>query len=52
MLNTFTTNVPIIINKIVDEYLPLVLNKNSHILMKKIKNLLDSKNILNTGKSI
>ena len=34
------------------KYLPFVLDKNAHNLMKKIKNLLDSKNILNTGKSI
>ena len=34
------------------KYLPLVLNKNAHILMHNIKKLLDPKNILNTGKSI
>lgn len=34
------------------KYLDKVLNKNSHSLMKEIKNLLDSNNILNTGKSI
>lgn len=34
------------------KYLSLALNKNAHTLMKKIKNLLDSKNILNTGKSL
>lgn len=34
------------------KYLSKVLNKNAHNLMKKIKNLLDSKDVLNTGKSI
>lgn len=34
------------------KYLPLVLNKNSHELMKKFKKLLDANNILNTGKSL
>ena len=34
------------------KYLSLVLNKNAHNLMKQIKNLLDDKNLLNTGKSL
>ena len=34
------------------KYLPMVLDKNAHNLMKKIKILLDPKDILNTGKSI
>ena len=34
------------------KYLPFVLDKNAHNLMHNIKNLLDPKNILNTGKSI
>ena len=34
------------------KYLPLVLDKNAHNLMKQIKNLLDDKNLLNTGKSL
>jgi len=34
------------------KYLALALDHSAHELMKKIKNLLDSKNILNTGKSL
>lgn len=34
------------------KYLDKALNYNAHQLMKKIKNLLDEKNILNTGKSL
>lgn len=34
------------------KYLPFALDKNALELMKQIKNLLDSKNILNTGKSL
>lgn len=34
------------------KYLPLAIEKNAHNLMKKIKNLLDDKNLLNTGKSL
>lgn len=34
------------------KYLPLVLDKNAHNLMKKIKKMLDPKDIFNTGKSI
>jgi len=34
------------------KYLNLAIDKNSHSLMKKIKKLLDEKEILNTGKSI
>ncbi|MBE7707719.1 MAG: FAD-binding protein [Cyanobacteria bacterium SIG27] len=34
------------------KYLSLALDKNSHELMKKIKHLLDTNNILNTGKSL
>ena len=33
-------------------YLPMALDKNTHDLMKKIKNLIDPKNIFNTGKSL
>ncbi|MBQ4647457.1 MAG: FAD-binding protein [Candidatus Gastranaerophilales bacterium] len=40
------------IGKQKQKYLHKVLDKNAHILMKSIKNLLDSKDILNTGKSI
>ena len=40
------------IGKQKQKYLHKVLDKNAHILMKNIKNLLDSKDILNTGKSI
>ena len=34
------------------KYLPLVLNKNAHKLMKEIKKLLDKNDIFNKGKSI
>ncbi len=34
------------------KYLPNALDKNAYLLMKKIKNLLDEKNILNSGKSL
>lgn len=34
------------------KYLSKALNKNSHIIMQKIKSLLDEKNILNTNKSL
>ena len=34
------------------KYLPQALEPNAYELMKKIKNLLDENNILNTGKSL
>ena len=34
------------------KYLPNALDKNAYLLMKKIKNLLDEKNILNSEKSL
>ena len=34
------------------KYLPKAIDKNAHQLMKKIKKLIDEKDILNTGKTL